>query len=162
MLGISTVEAFPMRTIGTLLFATTLVACGTSSGEVIYGLDGGILDGAVVTTNTVGSSANSSTATGSGTGGDAFVQPSPTIDSGAPTADTGSPVATGDSSTPPATTEGGTCPPASCTTDSECACVGTSGAIGCCDTVTSACFTSAASACPDQSSTADSGGGGGY
>lgn len=152
-----------MRTLCTVVSAAlvaTLVACGSSSGEVIYGADGGVLGdtGVQPINHMVGPSQDSGSATI-----DVFIPPTPTGDSGViPTADTGVP--TGDSAAPPPATDGGACPPATCTTDSECSCLAASGAIGCCDTVTSACFSSAASVCPDQMSTGtgDSGGTGGY
>lgn len=73
-------------------------------------------------------------------------------------ADTGTGTMTADSAT-----GGGVCP-SSCTADSECAsaCPTTPGAINCCDTVTSACFSSASSVCPDQMMSGGDSGSGGY
>ena len=123
-------------------------ACSGNQAETTYGADGAVLgDGSF------SSHPDSGTHPGSGTGTATFdsgIIGTPdtgavtTPDTGTATHDTGT-VGTGDAST------GGTCP-STCTTDSECAtgCPATAGAVNCCDTVTSACFMSAASVCPDQ------------
>jgi hypothetical protein len=142
-----------MRTLVTLSFLSLLVACGDGSGQVILSADGGLYQGG-------GNGADA----GQKTGTDAY-SPDPGFDSGSfSTPDTGTTTApdTGTTTTTSPDGSGGTCPPASCTQDSDCACLGASGTTGCCDKVTTACFTSA-STCPVTTTTSnDSGGGGGY
>jgi hypothetical protein len=133
--------------------------CSGNQADVTYGLDGAVLMDAGVTPTVDTGTPDTSVTTAPDAPGSTF------IDSGIPTmpdagvitpADTGVP--TVDSGT------GGTCPPATCAQDSDCACLTASGSIGCCDTVTTACFQSASATCPDQTSTGggDAGTGGGY
>ena len=136
-------------------------ACSGSQAEVSYGPDGAILidSGVGFPSDAIAHPV------------DAFVAPHP--DAGVPgVPDTGmgikvdsGTVGSGDTGVPPGT--GGACP-STCTKDSECAaaCPASPGAVNCCDTVTSACFMSASSTCPDQQASTggvDSGTGtGGY
>ena len=151
------------------LVAGVIAACGGTQGETIIGDDGGtiaVTDGA--------KSGDDATTVDTGTtvqvGGDADTGSMSTfIDSGGgSTPDTGSGTTgdTGTGTTGDGGGGGGVCP-ATCSTDSECQsdCPASAGAINCCDTVTSACFTSASTSCPDQTGGGggvDSGGGGGY
>jgi len=135
-------------------------ACSGNQADVDYGADGAVLTpDASVGTGDTGSTGNPGTPDAPiSTTGDTGTPPSG--DTGVPTGgDTGTPV-TPDSGTP--TGDSGSCPPATCAADSDCGCLTASGSIGCCDTVTTACFQSASSTCPDQTATGggDSGGGG--
>jgi hypothetical protein len=94
---------------------------------------------------------------GTGTGSDAYV---------APGTDTGTIPPTGDTGTGTAEAAAGC--PNTCATDSDCqaTCAIVTGAVNCCDTGTSSCFTSDSTQCPDQTDAASggtgSGTGGGY
>ncbi len=116
-----------------------LAACGSNQGEGTAVVSP---DGAILPTPNQGSSTGSGTGvvivSGSGTG----------TNSG-----TGTGSGTGTSSSGTGSS-GGMCP-SSCTTDAQCqaTCPAAPGALNCCDTVTNACFTSAASVCPDMAKT---------
>ena len=137
--------------------AALIPACSGNQADVVEEPDGApATDAPVGTTTPDATTGTPDTGTPVGTPdtGSTFIDTGTTIpDAGTPTADTGTPVGSGD---------GGACPPATCTADSDCACLTASGSIGCCDTVTTACFQSASSVCPDQQTTGtpDSGGGG--
>jgi hypothetical protein len=140
-------------------------ACSGSQAETIYDAGGG--DSGGVVTNHSGSGVHfvgvpdGSTGTAdvgttfidTGTGG--FGDTGTGFDTGTTTGPDGSIV-------PPAGDGGGVCP-STCNIDSDCqaACPASPGAINCCDTVTSACFTSAATVCPDMTSGSGTGTGGG-
>ena len=129
-------------------FATAfaiLAACsGNNQGVQEFGPDGGIIDPGT-------DGGHQGTGTGSGI---VFVIP----DSGHPGSGTGSGTEPGSGT---GTGGGGGMCPSSCTSDSECqsGCPASPGAINCCDTVTSACFTSASSSCPDTTSSGSGSGG---
>ncbi len=153
-----TKRAYGLVTVAT---AFVIAACGSNNpAETVYTADGGTLEDS----SGAKTDAKGVTTYDTGTG---FNTP----DTGSTFQDTGT-VNTPDTGTvgtpdvvQPTGDSGGMCP-STCTTDSECQaqCPAQAGALNCCDTVTSACFTSASSTCPDQMSTGggDSGGGGGY
>jgi len=138
-----------------------VAACGGSQGTAILGDDGGVLEdtgtGPRVDTGTQHTPDTGTTTTPDT--GTTTVDSGGTPDTGVPPTDTG----TGDTAVPPSGDAGGACP-SSCTTDSDCqaTCPAVPMALNCCDTVTSACFTSASAQCPDQTSTSADSGSSGY
>ena len=137
--------------------AALIPACSGNQADTIEEPDGATATDAPVSTTPDATTGAQDTGTpvGNPDTGSTFIDTGTgaTPDTGTTAPDTGTPVGTGD---------GGACPPATCTADSDCGCLTASGSIGCCDTVTTACFQSASSVCPDQQTTTtpDSGGGG--
>jgi hypothetical protein len=154
---VRTKRAYGLVTVAT---AFVIAACGSNNpAETVYTSDGGTLeDTGAVKTDAKAPSYDTGTGFNTPDTGSTF------IDTGTVgTPDTGT-VGTPDVVQPTGDGGGGGVCPSTCTTDSECQaqCPAQAGALNCCDTVTSACFTSASSTCPDQMSTGggDSGGGG--
>jgi hypothetical protein len=136
-------------------------ACSGNQADVTYGADGAIVTDSGI--STPGPDASSHVDSGVGLPDSTM---STFVDSGLtnnPDTGTTTVVDSGGTVEPDgAAGEGGVCP-STCSADSDCqsACPAVAGAVNCCDTVTSACFSAASATCPDQTTTSTGSDGGG-